>query len=354
MGANVVNHTQLRELLTKYLPARMPLLITGMPGCGKTETVHSVTESLQYRMLLEHPAVADPTDYKGLPWGLDGKTATFIPFANLAEAINSTEPTVWFFDDLGQATPAVQAACMQLFLARRINGHKLPDCITFVGATNRRVDRAGVTGILEPVKSRFDSIVELDTTIDDWCQWAYANNIPATLIAFLRFKPDMLCQFSPTSDLINSPIPRTWYNLAKNERLGLSQAVEAAAMAGAVGDGAALEYLAFRKMANSLVNLDAILMDPDKARIPSKPDELYATAIGLAARANSTNFARIAIYANRLNVEPVGKNGTTHGEFAALMVRDALWRDEAIQNNDSFVRLMSGPLGQLISGREAN
>jgi hypothetical protein len=99
-------------------------------------------------------------------------------------------------------------------------------------------------------------------------------------------------------------------------------------------------------MAKSLVNLDAILLNPDKAAIPSKPNELYATAVGLAARANETNFGRIATYATRLATE------TDHGEFAVLLVRDAIRRDEKIQYTDSFVRLNSGPIGQLISGRE--
>ena len=116
-------------------------------------------------------------------------------------------------------------------------------------------------------------------------------------------------------------------------------------MSGAVGDGASLEYLSFRSMAKSLVNLDAILLNPDKAAIPSKPDQLYATAVGLAARANDTNFSRIATYATRLAVE------ANRGEFAVLMVRDAIRRDEKIQYTDSFVRLNSGPIGQLISGK---
>jgi hypothetical protein len=341
-----VNPSQLQAILTAAIPARLPLLITGMPGIGKTDTVESVTASLSNDLILEHPAVGDPTDFKGLPWGNQGATeATFLPFGNFARALKATKPTVWFFDDLGQAPPSVQAACMQLFLARRVNGHVLPDCVTFLAATNRRIDRAGVSGILEPVKSRFVSIVELEPDIDSWCNWAFSHGIPATLIAFLRFRPELLCKFEATADLTNSPVPRTWAHLAKIESLSLPAVIESAVMAGSVGEGAALEYLAFRSMVKSLVNLDAILMNPDKATIPSKPSELYAVSVGLAARANDQNFARIVTYANRLYTE-AGK-----GEFAVLLIRDAIRRDEKIQYTDSFVRLNSGPLGQLISGR---
>ena len=342
-----VTPKQLSELLAKMIPARLPLLVTGSPGVGKSDIIGQATATAQADLIISHPAVADPTDAKGLPWpNPNGKEATFLPFGELATAINSTRPTVWLLDDLGQATPAVQASFMQLILARRVNGHALPDHVTFVAATNRRTDRAGVSGILEPVKSRFAAIVELEPTIDDWCLWAYSHNVPPTLIAFLRYKPDLLCKFQPTADLTNSPVPRTWANLARLESLSLSQSLESAAFSGAVGDGPALEYLAFRSMANSLVNLDAILMSPDTAKIPSKPDQLYATCIGLAHRANNTNFNRIATYCTRLAVE------ANHGEFAVLLVRDAIRRDETIQYTDSFVRLQSGPIGQLISGRE--
>jgi hypothetical protein len=341
-----VNPKQLSELLAAMIPARLPLLVTGAPGVGKSDIISQSAHEAQADLIISHPAVADPTDFKGLPWPVQGAdSATFLPFGELSKAINATRSTVWFFDDLGQASPAVQAACMQLFLARRVNGHVLPDCVTFVGATNRRTDRAGVSGILEPVKSRFAAIVELEADTDSWCQWAFNHSVSPTLIAFLRFKPDMLCAFAATADLTNSPVPRTWGHVAKLEALNLSPIIESAAFAGAVGEGAAIEYIAFRKMARSLTSIDAILLNPDKVKIPSNIDELYATTIGLASRANETNFPRIATYANRLVTE------VDKGEFAALLVRDAIRRDEKIQYTDAFVRLNSGEFGQLISGK---
>jgi hypothetical protein len=329
------------------ITARLSLLITGAPGVGKSDIIAQATAQANADLLISHPAVADPTDAKGLPWPkTNGEEATFLPFGELAQAIKSTRPTVWLLDDLGQATPAVQASFMQLILARRVNGHILPDHVTFVAATNRRTDRAGVSGILEPVKSRFACIVELEPNIDDWSLWAYAHGVSPTLIAFLRYRPELLCKFEATADLTNSPVPRTWSHLAKLESLNLPSAIESAAFSGAVGDGPALEYQAFRAMAKQLVNLDAILLNPDKVSIPSKPNELYATCVGLASRANEQNFARIATYANRLYTEG------NHGEFAVLLTRDSIQHDEKIQYTDSFVRLNAGPLGQLISGRE--
>lgn len=341
-----MNPKQLTQFLSRAIPARLPILITGAPGIGKSDIVSQAAEAAGADLILSHPAVADPTDAKGLPWPVPGQDhATFLPFGELARALKATQPTVWFLDDLGQASPAVQASFMQLLLARRVNGHVLPDCVTFVAATNRRTDRAGVSGILEPVKSRFASIVTLEPTIDDWCQWAFSNSVPVALIAFLRFRPDLLSAFAANADLVNSPSPRTWAHVARLESLSLPASIETAAFAGAVGEGAALEYLAFRKMMASLVSVDQILLDPDGSAIPSKPDQLYAVSVGVGSRATEKNLAAVARYATRLH-------DAKKGEFAALILRDAVRRDPKLKNTDAFVRLVCGPLGQLISGRE--
>src|ERR1700733_3892079 len=114
-----VTPKQLAELLAAMIPARLPLLITGAPGIGKSDIIGQAAHAAQADLLISHPAVADPTDAKGLPWPKTGTDeATFLPFGELAHAIKSTRPTVWLLDDLGQATPAVQASFMQLILAR--------------------------------------------------------------------------------------------------------------------------------------------------------------------------------------------------------------------------------------------
>ena len=339
---------QLSTFLSRAIPARLPILITGAPGIGKSDIVAQAAIEADADLILSHPAVADPTDAKGLPWPVPGGDhATFLPFGELAKALKATKPTVWFLDDLGQASPAVQASFMQLLLARRVNGHALPDCVTFVAATNRRTDRAGVRGILEPVKSRFASIVQLDTNLDDWCNWAIVSGfIPANLIAFLRFKPDLLSAFVPSADLTNCPSPRTWSNLARLEALQLPSEVEQVAFAGAVGEGAAVEYLAFRKMAALLPSADAILLDPHKGVIPKALDALYAITVALAFKANEQTFPRLLIYAERLYA-------AQHGEFAALLARDSLRRCPKIMQNareSGFERYCCGPIGQLVSG----
>jgi hypothetical protein len=337
-----VNPAQLPELLTAYVPARHPVLITGSPGIGKSDIVDQVAKATNHDLLISHPVVEDPTDSKGLPFPTPDGAAKHLPFGDLERAVNSKEPMIWFLDDLGQASPAVQAAKMQLLLARRVGDHVLPDHVTFVAATNRRTDNAGVSGILDPVISRFATVVELEPTIEDWTAWAVRSGVPPELIAFLRFRPELLSVKKTSRDIENAPSPRTWGFVAKTMPV-VPKSLELISYAGSVGEGAATELMGFLGIFRQLPSPDAILLSPDTAPIPETPAALYAVATALAAYASEVNFDRVVTYTERMIAAGCR-------EFAALLVRDAVRRTPDIQNSYAFIRAQGGEIGNIIRG----
>ena len=112
-SVSAVKPSQLRTLLAHSIPAKMPVLICSGPGIGKSSIVEQACAEAEADCIVMHPVVSDPTDFKGMPWVGDGG-ATFLPFGDLQKLVNATKLTACFIDDLGQATPAVQAAAMQL------------------------------------------------------------------------------------------------------------------------------------------------------------------------------------------------------------------------------------------------
>jgi hypothetical protein len=277
--------------IMEFMKHRAPFLLKGSPGIGKTDIICQAAKNMGYDIHISHPVVSDPVDYKGMPTVVEGE-AMFLPFGDLKKLINATKPTVFFLDDLGQASPAVQAACMQLLLSRSIDGKKISDMVTFAAATNNKSDKAAVSGILEPVKSRFVSIMSLRVDIDDWIDWASKPSdvykeepvIPPTLIAFIKKRPNMLMDFNPTNDITNSPVPRTVANVGKILRMNLGKHARLAVIEGAVGRGFTAEYLAFEKICDKLPDPVFLLKNPEK--MPTINDEdmdiLYALAISLA------------------------------------------------------------------------
>lgn len=302
------------------------VLITGRPGVGKTDMVKAAAERLGHDFIVSHPVVDQPIDYKGLPWASEGK-AGFAPYGMLKQMIDADRPTTVLLDDLGQAPPMVQAAAMQLILAREINGVPISEYVRFVAATNRRQDRAGVKGVLEPVKSRFQVIFNLEPAIDDWVAWALPHKIPPAVIAYARFRPETIQEWSPSAEIVNSPCPRTMAAAGKIYAASPPPEILLSLLSGAVGPDTGREMFAFIRSAENIPDPDAILMAPESASVPEKADMKFAVAQALAGRVGESTFSAGIQYMNRM--EP---------EYGAMFVRDAIARDENLQKTRAFMQ----------------
>ncbi len=319
---------QLKEALKFAIQYKLPMLIKGGPGVGKSEICAQAAEEMGAKLIISHPVVSDPTDFKGLPYPVKGKEeAKFLPFGDLLQLIKADKPTVYFLDDLGQAPMSVQASCMQLLLARRVNGHIVSDYVVFLAATNRRQDRAGVQGILEPVKSRFASIVELEVNTDDWVDWAIKNDMPAELIAFIRFRPELLNKFDPTGDIKNTPNPRTVAYVGTMINRGMPSESEYELIAGAVGEGFSAEFTGFQQTWRDLPDIDKLIKDPDNADVPEEPSSLYAICGAIASRATVKKYSNIMRYTERLPAE-----------FQVLLIKDSVQRKKSLTNTEAFTK----------------
>ena len=307
--------------LTAILPDGPPVLLWGAPGIGKSDLVLQATQNLDWDLIVSHPVVDNPTDAKGFPWlhtsGENGETvAEFVPFGTLRRAMAATKPTAWFLDDLGQAIPAVQGAYMQLVLARRINGHVLPDCVRFVAASNRSEDRAGASKMITPILNRFCHL-DLEVSVEDWQAWALDAGIAPDVRAFINWRPSLLHQFDPKTGDKAFPTPRSWEFVSRHA-LSCPESVLLPVVSGDVGQAAAAQYIAFRRVYQSLPDIDAMLHNPATVAVPGedKPDVLYATVGALVEKAKACPLPQLdncGVLAARLPAE-----------YGVLLVRDLM------------------------------
>jgi hypothetical protein len=315
----------IRQLLLQLAPAREPVLLVGQPGVGKSDIVTQVAATLDFDLIVTHPVVEDPTDYKGMPAvvsGAGGPTAEFLPFGELSRMLGATKPTLVMMDDLGQAPPAVQAAVMQLVLARRINGHRISDHVSFMAATNRREDKAAVTGLIAPLLDRFTTVLTMEFDLDEWITWGIDHAMPPELLAFARLKPALVNAFEPNKEMKKSPTPRSVAGLGRLVNLGV---LEYEALAGAAGQGFATEFLAFYRTWRSLPDRTEIYLNPDTAPVPEGPDVLYALMGCLSFAANPGNFEQTVRYLSRVPAE-----------FSVVCVKDAVARNKGLTNTRAF------------------
>jgi hypothetical protein len=302
-----VRPSELKTILMFAIQNNLNTLIEGAPGIGKTYIVNQVAEALKADIEVFYSSTADPTEIKGFPFKKNETEADFLLYGQFQRLMKAKKLTIAFFDDFGQATPAVQSSLMNPLQARLINGKKLPDCIRFILATNGREHGANVHGILEPIKSRMHLIIKLIPDLDDFLSWWLDQELPVEIYAFLRSNPQRLQQFKPSKDIVNYPCPRTWEYAGKMLKAGLPKGLELACISGSVGPGDAMALLAFIDIMKDAVDPDSVIKFPDTAPVPDRTAVMFGLIGALIYRMTNKNFKPILKYAKRLSVEFASK-----------------------------------------------
>lgn len=57
-----VKASQAREMLTKYIQAKLVPMLVGSPGCGKSQIVYSIAKEYSLKVIDLRLSQCDPTD----------------------------------------------------------------------------------------------------------------------------------------------------------------------------------------------------------------------------------------------------------------------------------------------------
>jgi len=258
-----------------------PVLLIGPPGVGKSARIEAWANEMGYKLLIEHPVIAQSVDYRGLPAVVDGE-AHWLPLGGLKEICKPKGPsTVVLLDDVGQASPAVQAALMQLLLARKLGDMHIRDNVIFVLASNRASDRAGVRPLLSALVNRC-MIVNVKGDPLEWANWAIKQpDIHPTMPAYARFRgSDCFVDTVPDEPMTPYCTPRSLHFAGRLVNQGVTN-IEM--LGGWIGQAVAADYRAFADAIDKLPGIDAILANPDQVKKIKDHGLLHAIA-ALASR----------------------------------------------------------------------
>jgi hypothetical protein len=276
----------------------------------------------------------DPVDLRGIP---SVNTKSKITSWNPPDILPVDGDGILFLDEINSAAQATQTAAYQLILDRKMGDYDLPSGWSILAAGNRITDRAIVNKMSSALNNRLVHLY-FDVHNDDWCEWALQANVHIAVLGFIRFRPMLLNEMEQRNDsreerdrvqkVKNSEAfatPRTWEFLSNAVSQNPPKSIEYELYSGIVGEGNAAEFMGYLKYYRDLPNLDALLMNPDKAAIPAEPATLYALATGLATKATQDNMERVVKYALRLPPE-----------FQVLLMKDAIIRDNRLTDTRAF------------------
>ncbi|WP_461365285.1 AAA family ATPase [Candidatus Darwinibacter acetoxidans] len=300
--------------LSVALQAGVPILAWGPPGVGKTAVITALAESLALPLEVVLASIREPADFSGLPVIREDGVKMEAPA--WARRLAREGKGILFLDEISTAPPAVQAALLRVVLDRVVGDLELPPGVAVVAAANPPEQAAGGWDLSPPLANRFchltwtlDSGAWIDGMIQGWpaprfeaLPEGWEKGIPASrslVAAFIRHRPHLLLQVPGSEDQAGKawPSPRSWEMAARLLAASSDDDVAAILVSGCVGDGAAMEFLTWRRDLD-LPDPEAVLREPEKFTIPKRGDQAFAilTAVVTAAVGNLTRDRWLAAW----------------------------------------------------------
>ena len=300
--------SQIIKSVNALLDKNIAIFLWGSPGIGKSSIIKQIAKTNQMEFIDLRLSLLDPTDLKGIPFFDKEKhqavwaAPSFLPREGEG---------ILFLDELNSAPPTVQASAYQLILDRAIGEYTLPEGWKIVAAGNNEDDHGITYKMPAPLANRFIHL-QMDLDVDEWCEWAYANNIDYRIISYIRYKNEALFEFE--SDKKSFATPRSWEFANRILSSGLQGSVLLETLGGAIGEERATDFLGFVKVASNLPDVEAVFAG-ECEEYPNDDATLYALSSLLVSGflANPTNQRLENLLGYLMNIKP---------EFSVMSVQE--------------------------------
>lgn len=279
-----ITSVQARKAVLKAFQAKRPVFLWGPPGIGKSEVVQEISDELGGFVIDLRMAQMEPTDIRGIPYfnkdinKMDWAAPVDLPDEEFAKQY---PVVVLFLDEMNSAPPAVQAAGYQLILNRRVGKYKLPDNVVIVAAGNRDSDKGVTYRMPMPLANRFLHL-EMRPDFTAWQNWAVDKGIHKDVVGYLSFAKQDLYEFDSKSSSRAFATPRSWVfvsDLLKDEDVDTDTLFNL--VAGAVGEGLAVKFMAHRKVAGRMPDPADILSGKVKDLSVKEISAMYSLTVSM-------------------------------------------------------------------------
>ncbi|MBL7501018.1 MoxR family ATPase [Frankia sp. CNm7] len=287
--------------------ARVPVLLWGPPGTGKTSAIRAMADAAGWPCETVISSIREPSDFAGLPVvsGRDGAARVEFAPPRWATRLVDAGHGLVFFDEISTAPPAVQAALLRVVLERTVGDLTLPPEVAVVAAANPPEQAADGWDLSAPLANRFchldwplDARAVADGFVGGWpavtpppLAAGWAERVPVArgwVAGFLTVRPELTIDVPEQAVTAGRawPSPRTWEMTARllaAARSGdVDDAIVSLLVRGCVGLGAGTEFLTWLVEAD-LPDPEAVLADPDSFVLPERGDRAYAALSSIAA-----------------------------------------------------------------------
>jgi hypothetical protein len=131
-----------------------------------------------------------------------------------------------------------------------------------------------------PLANRFFHL-EMKVDFDDWFQWAVNHKINKYVVGFHNFSKKDLYDFDPKSPSRSFATPRSWSFVSELLEDNLDDGTTTDLVAGSVGEGLAVKFMAHRKIASAMPDPTEILAGKVKEMKTREISAMYSLTVSL-------------------------------------------------------------------------
>ena len=312
---------------------KVTVLAQGDMGTGKSSILKTLAARLPNHTACYFDCTTKDLGDLMIPKMKDLDGQDFVRFGTNEElGLHLKKPIVIMIDELGKANPMVQNGLLRLMLERKMGSYELhPDSIVFA-TTNLGAE--GVGDMLRPhARNRITVVTVKKPGHMDWIEWGINNGIDHTLLGWCKDNPQIFQSFEDVSNPDDNPYiyhprsqraafvtPRSleaashWLKV----RNKLNDVSLTAALMGTVGDRAAMDLMAFVRLAEDLPSLDSIKKDPLNAKVPASAAAVCMVVYRTLASIEADWIDNWMVYLGRLDPEAQGlfANGVRAPRYA--------------------------------------
>lgn len=344
-----MNPKQYFDFLVRAIQNGLSTLCGGKPGIGKTGIGRQAARYLSMDTVVTNFATIDSTMGAGLPWLSAGaEFAEFKPYGDVWRVLHAERPTVWQWEEVGQASHAVQASMRPWLLDRENNGRRLPDHVIIIGNTNDKMHKSGSNGVIEPVKTGFSALVSLEVDLECSLEWGASAGIHPDILYFWRVSPEALHEEALSADLELHANPRGWEHassfLKTFDDNNISTKDLLMIMESTIGKRYAPDFVQFRRNREAVGDLLGMLKGSIDFNLPDGIGGRFAACAGVSfyIRKYPELWPGAINYA--LSLKTFG-----FADDAALLLRDCLRANKDLRATPEFINLATGKHAGLVA-----
>jgi hypothetical protein len=332
------------------------ILVQGHMGTGKSSLLTTLSRDLPKHTPCYFDCTTKDLGDITIPKMNQLDNADYVSYATNEElGAHHKTPIILMIDEYGKANPAVKNALLRVMLERKIGGYELhPDSLVFA-TTNLGAE--GVGDLLPPhARNRITVITARKPDNMEWIEWGINNGIDPTILGWVKDNPHVFADFRDVKDpnenqYIHHPqavgrtqfcTPRSFHKLSKifSKREHLDEHTLTCAAIGTIGAAAALDLMAFVKLANQLPSAESIKADPLNATVPNSASAICMVVYRTLAGMDKEFVTPWLTYLNRLPAEAQGMfaNGVMVDKYHAqkVVTTNAGWGKWCMANTHLF------------------